>query len=188
MDITPRNAMIFAILAAIAVVTWVVASDEEHLVIESDATTTVESGYYVLEATIFGSNALGEPRYEIRAAEARQSDRTEAIEMRDIEVRYSGVNEGAWQITADSAALEPTSRELAMTGNVVARRLDNAQFDTLDLRTQALTFIPREERIDSSTSVEFRVGDSRLTAVGMQASLVDDTIRLLSNVRGQYVP
>lgn len=185
---TPRSTLIVAVLCAIAVISWIAARDDDDRAADASAITTVESGYYVLDAVIFGSNELGEPRYEIHAAEARQSDREGPIQMRDIEVRYMGIEEPVWQITANQAQLDPTSQAINMTGNVVARRAGNDLERVVNLLTDQLLFQPDQERIASESTVVFRVGDSQLTALGMQASLPDDTIQLETNVRGKYVP
>ena len=108
--------------------------------------------------------------------------------MRDIEVRYTGIEEPLWQITANQAQLDPTTQAINMTGNVVARRSGNAAERVVNLLTDQLLFQPDQERIASASTVVFRVGDSQLTALGMQASLPDDTIQLETNVRGKYVP
>ncbi|MEL7024300.1 MAG: LPS export ABC transporter periplasmic protein LptC [Pseudomonadota bacterium] len=185
---TPRSFALLALLIAAAVVTWIAATSESERTASSGITTNVESGYYVLDAVIFGSNELGEPRYEIHAKEARQRDSAAPIEMLGIEVRYTAIQEPTWQITAARAELDPTSRDLAMSGDVVARRADDALAKTMDLRTDTLLFKPNIEQIETEATVSFRVGASTLTALGMRASLPKDTIRLNSNVRGQYVP
>ena len=185
---TPRNVFFLAILVTAAILTWIAATPEPESPLGDSATTNVESGYYVLDAVIFGSNELGEPRYEIHAKEARQSDSDAPIVMEEIEVRYTAIQEPTWQITAARAELDPISQALSMSGNVIARRADDRSAKTMDLKTEQLLFQPDEERIETQSTVNFRVGSSTLTALGMQASLPNDTIRLNSNVRGQYVP
>ena len=187
---SPRNVAIFGILTACAVVTWLAANRDEVADTATGPAPPVDSGYYVLDAVIFGNDEFGAPRYEIRAAEARQSERTAPIRLIAIEVAYAGEDDQRWRITADLAHMDPVTNAMAMQGNVVASRADDESGDDqpVALYTDELAFDPAVELISTLAAVEFRVGTSRLTAVGMQASLRDDTIRLESNVRGQYVP
>mgnify|MGYP001796933082 CR=1 FL=1 len=125
---TVRNALLLVILTAIAVIAWYAGIDDTNDVADGDTPPPIQSGYYVLDAVIYGGRSDTRGVFEITAAQAQQSMRGEPILL--------------------------TASDVVMT----------------------------------DANVEFLIGRSRLEALGMRATLSEDTINLRSNVRGQYTP
>lgn len=183
-----RSILLFATLIAVAVLTWYVGRDNAVDDNSGDAPPPIRSGYYVLDATIYGGRNDTRGAFEITAAQAQQSMRGQPILLTDIEIRYYADAAQEWHIKARTAALEESTQKLEMAGNVVATRIAGPDGTPFSLHTEALAFDPGSDAVTTDASVEFMVGKSRLEALGMRANLVDDTITLRSNVRGRYTP
>ncbi|MFK8014054.1 MAG: LPS export ABC transporter periplasmic protein LptC [Gammaproteobacteria bacterium] len=183
-----RNALLLAVLAAIAVIAWYAGIDNEKSAVDADAPPPIQSGYYILDALIYGGSNDTRGVFEITAAQAQQSMRGEPILLTDIEILYVTQDEQQWRIEARTAALEEATQKLEMAGNVVATRVPADGGITFSMKTQALAFDPASDVVTTDANVEFLVGRSRLEALGMRATLSEDSINLRSNVRGQYTP
>lgn len=185
---TVRNALLLVILTAIAVIAWYAGIDDTNDVADGDTPPPIQSGYYVLDAVIYGGRSDTRGVFEITAAQAQQSMRGEPILLTDIEIRYATEDEQRWHIEARTAALEEATQKLEMAGNVVATRMPADGGVTFSMKTEALAFDPTSDVVMTDANVEFLIGRSRLEALGMRATLSEDTINLRSNVRGQYTP
>ncbi|MEM6809732.1 MAG: LPS export ABC transporter periplasmic protein LptC [Pseudomonadota bacterium] len=174
-------------LAATAMATWLLRGDRDTNDETPVANTPVERGYYMIDAHIFGTDDDGELLYELMAQRALQTASREPIELSGIRVDYAAGN-GRWQIEANSATLEFGGSQLALSGQVVARRDDDGTVGAVAVHTETLAFNPEARTVETDDTVRFEIGEGTLVATGMLALLDEDRIELRSNIRGQFTP
>lgn len=182
-----RGILLLLVLASIAVITWIVRGDRGEAGSGLAPAAAVERGYYMLDAHIFGTDDAGELLYELTADRALQNASREPIELSGIRVDYAG-GDSRWQIEATSATLAYSGAQIALAGDVVARRADDGTVGPVTVRTDALSFDPAARIVETDATVRFEIGGGSLVATGMRALLDEDRIELRSNIRGQFAP
>ncbi len=187
---TTRNLLLFLILTIVAIVSWLAASQRDARNATPDRRTPVQSGYYILDAQIYGSDDNGVRMYTLNAGQALQGSRGDPIELEQVEIAYQGEGEGNgdWKISASNATLDEATSMLVLKGDVVATRTAAEDNNAVRLTTERLDYNPQTQVVETDASVRFDVGMGRLNATGMRASLTDNTIELRSNIRGQFTP
>lgn len=182
-----RGWVMLVVLAAVAVVSWLLRGNRDASDAAPRVATPVERGYYMLNAHIFGTDDNGELLYELIAERALQTASREPIELSGIRVDYAA-GDGRWQIEAATATLEYGGSQLALSGEVVARRADDGEIGAVTVHTETLAFDPNARSVETDDTVRFEIGEGTLVATGMLALLDEDRIELRSNIRGQFTP
>ncbi|MEM7611253.1 MAG: LPS export ABC transporter periplasmic protein LptC [Pseudomonadota bacterium] len=185
---TTRQFMVMVLLGLAAALTFIASTNREEVADTDRVSTPIRSGYYMLDATIYGTDQSGEPLFVIEAAQAVQSGRGQPIQLSDIRIEYAQNRQNPWRIAARSGSLDESSNNLRLEGDVTATRSSDNPRDTVQLRTEVLSFDPLAEVVQTDALVSFRMGEGDLMATGMRASLGQNTVELRSNIRGQFTP
>ncbi|MDH3339568.1 MAG: hypothetical protein OEM76_17310, partial [Gammaproteobacteria bacterium] len=85
---SPRNLVVFALLAAGAVASWYLARTGRGDDADAPPFEAAHRGYYLKSARILGTGPDGELLYEIRAAQAEQQD-DNRVTFTDVRIDYS---------------------------------------------------------------------------------------------------
>ena len=183
----PRAIFLVVVLAAAAIGSWYLArshgqADESGMPYDS-----THQGYYLKSARILGTDEDGSLLYEIQAEHALQ-EASDRIEFTAVRIQYSPTADVPWVVHADEATLREGDPAISLRGHVraVGRTGDGSQ-DT-EIRTQYLELDPERYIAETDERVQIRIGARSLTAMGMLASLNDNTVELKSNVRGKIAP
>lgn len=94
-------------------------------------------------------------------------------------------NAPPWHIRSDSGQSTEQGSVITMIGNVIAWQTDAAGFKS-ELTTTKLVVMPDKQYAETDKPVMLKAPDSTTKAIGMQAFLQQDKIKLLSRVRGLY--
>ena len=177
--------VIAAAIVAGAKLAWQIlggGGDEE---IEA-AATDEDRGYYLNQTrlTEFGPDGL--PRIVLRADSVEQRLSDQSVLLHDLAVDYSTPQAGKWTVTAAQGRLPQAATALLLSGDVRVTGSE-ARGNAL-IRTDQLSYDTTTSVIQTAEPVSVQFGNHHLEARGLRVVLNDGTLRLESNVHGQFVP
>lgn len=127
-------------------------------------------------------NAEEVHHFQMNSKRPSNKDHTEITQPRITLYRDNGT---PWQIRSDSGQSTKHGSVITMIGNVIVWQIDAAGFKS-ELTTTKLVVMPDKQYAETDKPVMLKAPDSTTTAIGMQALLKQDKIKLLSRVRGLY--
>lgn len=184
---SPRNIVVTVLLAAAALGSWYLASQNTAEPEPDDSLDVLHRGYYLESARILGTGPDGSLLYEIQAAHAEQQGDDE-IAFTDVLINYSPASDVPWIVNADSASINQGERRVRLRGHVRAISSEGFSGNDTEIRTEYLELDPEAYIAETDERVQIRIGARSLTATGMLASLKEDRLELKSNVSGKFVP
>lgn len=101
-------------------------------------------------------------------------------------------DEPAWHLRANTglaihgSGLEDM-REIDLNGNVMIWQEASKDRPASEITTEFLKFYPLKDYAETDQLVNFKHGSHQMSGVGMQAYLAKEQVKLLHQVRGQYV-
>ena len=185
--ISPRNVVVFSVLAAGAMASWYLSRPDNGTGADATAVDAVERGYYLKSARILGTGPDGALLYEIQAERAEQMG-DDQVTFTDVRVDYSPTSDVPWSVNADSAVIHGDDQRVLLRGHVRAMSSEGFSGDDTEIRTQYLELDPENYVAETDARVQIRIGARSLTATGMLASLKDNRVELKSNVSGKFAP
>ena len=185
-DLIRRGVTMAAIVAGAASLLHILTNDRD------DATTADaapdERGYYLNEARLTELGADGKPRVVVRAHAIEQQLPDQSVRLAQLELDYTTARQGQWHVTADSGRMPSDRSTLLLSGNVrVAGSAERAAGEAI-IRTDELSYDTRTEVIQTAAPVTVEFGPHTLQGRGMRVGLNQGTLRLESNVNGQFKP
>lgn len=97
-------------------------------------------------------------------------------------------NQPAWEINADEATSLLGGQEITLNKNVVIHQNQGKTNEASSLKTEAITYFPKDKFATTPLDVTFEQMGSTVQAKGMDAYLAEKRVKLLSQARGTYVP
>ena len=184
-----RNTLVAVLLAVVAVATWVYSwpppAPERR---SRGGADTAPLGYYLRGARMLGTDEQGRVAYRILADRLEELPDRELLQLSGVVVEYQPADEIPWRISAAQASAPKDGSQLDLEGNVELRSEPEDGSQPVFITTPALRFIPDTSSAESDQSVQIRVGDWRLDAVGLRTHLKGDTLELESEVHGHFSP
>ncbi len=159
---------------------WQPASDSP---VAGASATGGETGYVAHDAQLVDTGDDGQPRYRLRADNITQARPGGDVQLDQPRLDYEGSTR--WQLSAREGTLPEDAHQVHLAGNVEARG-ERAREPPLRIRTELLDIDLVARRAATPGPVSIEVGTSRLEAVGLQADMKADTLRLESRVHGEY--
>lgn len=150
------------------------------------ATADDERGYYLTRATLTEMGVDGTPRIVLRAELIEQRLVDQNVLLSDLSVDYNTADSGNWTVTADRGRLLPDASSLRLSGDVVIRGTEAR--GSAVIRTDELTYDTKTSLVQTAEPVAVEFGPHTLQARGLRVALNDGTMRLESNVHGQFKP
>jgi LPS export ABC transporter protein LptC len=150
------------------------------------ATADDERGYYLTRATLTEMGVDGTPRIVLRAEVIEQRLADQNVLLSDLSVDYNTADSGNWTVTADRGRLLPDASSLRLSGDVIIRGTEAR--GSAVIRTDELTYDTKTSLVQTAEPVAVEFGPHTLQARGLRVALNDGTMRLESNVHGQFKP
>jgi LPS export ABC transporter protein LptC len=147
-----------------------------------------ERGYYLSEARLTELGADGKPRVVVRAHSIEQQLPDQSVRLAQLELDYNTARQGQWRVTADNGRMPSDRSTLLLTGNVrVAGSAEPGAGEAV-IRTDELSYDTRADVIQTAAPVTVEFGPHVLRGRGMRVGMNQGTLRLESNVNGQFKP
>lgn len=146
------------------------------------ARQSTQSGYVAIGADLLDTGADGQPQFRLRAARIAQAAPNSDVILTDPEFEYQGG--GVWHLSAQAGLLPPAMQRLQLRGNVLATgTLGGAP---IRIRSESLAVDLQQQQLDTPLAVNIQWGRNRLNATGLHADMKSDSLRLESDIHGEF--
>jgi LPS export ABC transporter protein LptC len=184
-----RNTVVMIVLAILAAATWIATWQRQDASQPVDRVAEAEPlGVYTRGARLSGTDEQGRLTYRIFAERLDEVPGDERLQLTGVNVDYQPPDDTAWLLSAATAKYARDGSQLDLLGNVEVRSSPTDGSEPLTIVTEKLLFSPDTSSVESDESVQIRVGDWQLSAVGLRTHLKEDTLELESQVHGTLLP
>jgi LPS export ABC transporter protein LptC len=154
---------------------------------ETDAAVD-ERGYYLNDATLTELGPDGRPRVVVRARSIEQQLADQSVLLDSLELDYSTSQQGRWRVTAQTGRMPSDRGSLLLAGDVRVTGAATADRGEAVIRTDELAYDTRRNVVQTAAPVTIDFGPHELRGRGLRVGLNEGTLRLESNVHGQFKP
>jgi LPS export ABC transporter protein LptC len=147
-----------------------------------------ERGYYLNDAKLTELGTDGRPRVVVRAKSIEQQLADQSVRLAQLELDYTTQKQGEWHVTADHGRMPSDHESLQLEGNVLVVGAAGRSEGNAVIRTDELTYDTRTNVVQTAATVTVDFGPHQLRGRGMRVGLNQGTLRLESNVNGQFKP
>ncbi|MGB7903999.1 MAG: LPS export ABC transporter periplasmic protein LptC [Steroidobacteraceae bacterium] len=147
-----------------------------------------ERGYYLNDARLTELGADGRPRVVVRAKSIEQQLADQSVRLAQLELDYTTQEQGEWHVTADRGRMPSDHGSLQLEGNVLVVGEAERSGAKAVIRTDELAYDTRTNVVQTAAAVTVDFGPHQLRGRGMRVGLNQGTLRLESNVNGQFKP
>ncbi len=188
MNSTVRNTLGGLLLVGLAVATWLLGRPSLQEGPRPGAAGAGASGYYLREATLFGTDTEGRIRYRLNAARIDRPADGGNLTFEDLRVEYDPAFDVHWRLSAGAgvAGIEPG--QLALHGGVRLETRASGAASPTRIETQTLTLNTSASTATTRDRVALENGRTRFEATGMSADLANDRIDLHADVSANILP
>jgi len=164
------------------------------------ATSPPDPGYTARDAEVIETGYDGRERYRLNARAIHQQNVTAAIDVEQLSMDYhpgaqaqvpgeapAGRAAGeVWHLKSDRGQIRADGDDVELSGNVVVDGQAPGSNEPLSLSTETLRINTPTEFIETKSPVKLLWSGHELNAVGLQADLKAGTLRLESEVHGEF--
>lgn len=170
---------------------------------ENAAMLAPDPGYAARDAEVIETGYDGRERYRLNARVVRQQSDGGVIDLEQLEMNYhpgaqgevpgdrpapSSVAGETWHLTSDRGQVRASGDDVQLTGNVVVTGPAPGSGEPLTLHTDSMRINTPTEFIETDSPVRLRWSGHELLSRGMKADLKAGTLRLESDVHGEFSP
>ena len=181
-----RIVTMVAVVAGGALLFRMLAGSPED--VTESAAAADERGYYLNNARLTELGADGRPRVVVRARSIEQQLTDQSVRLTQLELDYTTQEQGEWRVTADRGRMPSDRGSLQLEGNVLVVGTAERGEGKAVIRTDELAYDTRTNVVQTAAPVTLDFGPHQLRGRGMRVGLNQGTLRLESNVNGQFIP
>jgi len=169
---------------------------------DTAATELPDPGYAARDAEVIETGYDGRERYRLTAKVIRQQSENGVIDLEDLAMNYHPAAQASvpgetpapeasaetWNLRSDRGQVRANGDDVQLNGNVVVTGQAPGSGAPLKLSTDNMRINTPTEFIETRAPVKVSWSGHELTARGMQADLKAGTLRLESEVHGEFSP
>lgn len=179
-----RIAVVTVAVAALAGLLFTLSRIDD-IALEPAASDDKLPRYTLTNAELTRFDAAGQPTMKATAATLEYFDDESALATTLVVDVLSGTRT-PWHIDAPAGNLRAGSREIELTGEVIANGQWPDNGEALVLRSPSMTVNPDTHVLHTAAAVDVESRSRKGTAVGMNANWEKQDLRLLDNVKMRY--
>jgi LPS export ABC transporter protein LptC len=160
-----------------------------------------DPGYAARDAEVIETGYDGRERYRLNARVVRQQSDGGVIDLEQLEMNYHpgaqadvpgdrpaapGSSAETWHLTSDRGQVRANGDDVQLNGNVVVTGPGPGSGSLLTLTTESMRINTPTEFIETDAPVRVRWSGHELLSRGMKADLKAGTLRLESEVHGEF--
>jgi LPS export ABC transporter protein LptC len=168
---------------------------------DSGSSLPPDPGYAARDAEVIETGYDGRERYRLNARVVRQQSDGGVIDLEQLEMNYHpgaqadvpgdrpaapGAAAETWHLTSDRGQVRANGDDVQLNGNVVVTGPGPASGAPLTLTTETMRINTPTEFIETDSPVRVRWSGHELLSRGMKADLKAGTLRLESEVHGEF--
>jgi lipopolysaccharide export system protein LptC len=180
----PRN--LISLVLALAIVTlFAVYLEQQHLGTDPAPVNRAASQHPDLILTNSASTRFGEDgqiRYRTRSVLVRRFPSTDIVRLEKPRITSYEGDRNAWYLTAEHGETLPGREVVRLMEDVI---LSNPESE-LEIKTSELSITPDKKYAQTDKPVTITGRGSITTGIGMEAFMMDERVKLLSDVRTHY--
>lgn len=189
-----RWATVLILLLLLVLTSWIQSSLQEEDVMQVKDRGIPDSVMWDFVRTDMNEGGLPKTRLEADIMKHYPLDGSVELENPVMEF-YNDDNVSPWHVTAETGWLSGDGEKLFLYGKVYIWRNESESdigagikesVKEIELITTDLKILLKEEYAETSNFVMILRGQSKVTAVGMQANFKKRNLKLLKDVRGHY--
>ncbi len=184
----PRSLVLLVVLFGAAAGSWWLTRSPQRSDPDSGINQEALPGYYLRDATILGTGEDGRLLYQIEAEDIRQAPSEDSVYLEQVRISYAQPGQADWTVSAREGSIAGSGERIELRGDVELTSAEQAVGNDLVIRTQTLSFQPRERIASTADAVSITQRGNELTAIGMEADLNAQLLRLKSDVSGTFRP
>lgn len=173
-------------LIGLAAASWWLASGNRDGAARSDQAVAAAPGYYLVDATMEQTDALGNTTLSAHAERAVQSDASGVVTLQHPTLHYQPQSGREWLMVADGGTLPAHSQQVLLDGNVQLRAAGSGPASGAVVRTGHLELDVGTHLATTTDPVSIELAPHALLARGLRADLTHETLRLESAVHGTF--
>jgi len=186
MYIIVRNVLAITVLLALAAISWIFSRPTANSEPQQSGSTGANSGYYLKNATMLGTNTDGRIYYRLMAEQIEQSSGGDELIFQVVQIQYDANTDTNWQVSAGEARASRELSVLNLSNGVVLTGTTTSEHATV-LEMNTLTLDTNKSLASTVDSVSLVHGQTRLRATGLRADLSRDYLELISDVSANLV-
>lgn len=145
------------------------------------------AGYYLSEARLTEYGEDGSVRLRLSAVRASQAESGGRVEFSNLALDFMEGAVGPWSLNADRGWAWPDLERVELEGNVVMQSKRAQLVQPATIRAPQLTVLvgPKLAITDAPVRIDF--GRHELEAIGLQADLQNETLKLEREINGRFI-
>jgi LPS export ABC transporter protein LptC len=179
MPVYSRNLLLFSILAAAALLTWVLARNtEQEAETVIDDRRSAPQGYYLKNAVLSETDDTGAILFRVQAERVEHESRESGFNLEEVRVEYGAETTVSWRLTAARGTMTPDGDQLDLQSVRVraeAQPEADKEPEVLVFETRGLTVDLRARTAATSEQVRMRKGQCEFNARGLNVDLNRDS-------------
>jgi len=181
-----KRILAFTVVAALAFFSWWL--NEKHIstpqALDSDSRHDPDS--FAEDLVVSSLDASGKPQHQLQADHLYHYPDDKSTQLtRPHFVFYQDQNP-EWEIDAAQGSIIANGDEVFLSGGVIAKQTSVSTDTPLKLTAEDLLIHPDKKHAQTNKNVLLQDKFNTTHATGMEVNIADNTIKFLSNVRGQY--
>ena len=180
-----RVLLVAGLVALIAaLVQWRVVDREPA----ADEEKVLRPGYFLTGVDLEEFGADGKLRIGLQSISANEDPASGVVRLSDVAVDYHAPTGRLWHLTANEARVPPGGRVVEFEGDVRLTGQPGEDPRAAELHTARMMLDTVAETAETQSPVELVFGTHRMHALGMHADLKAGSLRLRSDVNGNFAP
>jgi lipopolysaccharide export system protein LptC len=175
-------------LAVAAAVSWLLLGGRDEKTPYPTGAAAPEPGYYLIGASLVGLDAEGHQLYTLRAERIEQTPQDGSVSMQQVTVDYAADAQTPWTVEAQTGHISPNGDLIDLAGDVHLARAGASGADRLEIDTATLQLAVRERVARTADEISLSQGADTMSAIGLEADLSSERLRLESRVRAHFRP
>ena len=187
MNAAKQAAWLFLALLCITCSSWYFASSP--VVIKLDAhTLSTTTDMTINQLTVHQFDTEGRLVNYLKTPLMRHISANNTHWLKTPHIIISQQNQPAWEIHAQQATALHGGQQITFNKNVVVHQDKDEHTQESTLKTEAITYFPKDKRAKTLLDVTYERTGNIVQATGMEAYLAEKRVKLLSQARGTYEP
>lgn len=180
------------VLASVLLAAYIIWKDDPET--DKPDTTAAEEARQDIDSFVSAGEFItydktGKVRSVIRTAHSEHFPATDSASLQQPEILFYQRDRQPWHLSAQTGRYQLQQEQLNLNGEVNIRQTPPDPNQSPWLLTTESLFIDYKSRfISTDQQVKISDGNAVLSGTGMESHIDDREIKLLSNVRGSYVP
>lgn len=155
---------------------------------EPDSSARHDPDAIVENFSAINLNEQGVPRFIMAAKKMQHYPDDDSTTLEAPRLTLLSAERPAIHATAKRGTISSKGNEVFLHDNVEVLREASAQQDGFTLQTEYLHIVPNQDLLNTNRAVTIVDAHATVHAIGMEMDNKKRTIKLLSQVRGEYVP